>query len=289
MPKEALLYQKLDNKKVQCQLCAHSCIIGAGKKGICAVRENQKGILYSLIYGKAISEAVDPIEKKPLYHFLPGSKTLSFATVGCNFRCDNCQNWQISQAEKINGKDISPEKIIQDAVSNNCQSISYTYTEPTIFFEYALETMKLAHQQSLKNVWVTNGYTSAKARKMIIPYLDAANVDLKFFDNQKYLTHCGAKLDPILETMVDYKKNNVWLEVTTLVVPTLSDQKETFEKIAKFIYQKLGSETPWHVTGFSGEISYKLKHLPQTEVEKLQQALKIGQKTGLKHVYIGNI
>lgn len=295
--KEVLLYKKLDNKKVQCHVCNHYCTILPGKRGICGVRENIDGKLYLLVYGKAISEAVDPIEKKPLYHFLPGTFSLSIATVGCNLRCDNCQNWQISQASKtkdykdlnIFGEDLSPEKVIQDAKVNNCPSISYTYTEPTIFMEYALDCMKLAHKAGLKNVWVSNGYMSKETLELVSPYLDAANIDLKFFDNKTYQKNCGAKLEPILENIKEIKKRKIWLEITTLVIPTLSDHTEMFEKIAGFIKNELGTETPWHVSAFSPEISYKLQNLPATEVDTLKKAYEIGKKAGLKYVYTGNI
>jgi len=295
--KEALLYKKLDNQKVQCQVCHHRCTILPDKRGICGVRENRDGTLYFLAYAKAVAENVDPIEKKPLFHFLPGTESLSIATVGCNFRCDNCQNWQISQASKakdyrdlnIFGEDLPPNKVILDAKTNNCPSIAYTYTEPTIFLEYALDCMKLAHKAGIKNVWVSNGYMSKETLDLVSPYLDAANIDLKFFDNKNYLKTCGAKLDPILENLKEMKKRKIWLEITTLVVPTLSDQEEMFEKIARFIKDELGPEVPWHISAFSPEISYKLQNLPATDTQTLEKAYQIGKKIGLKYVYTGNV
>ncbi|MFH1366654.1 MAG: AmmeMemoRadiSam system radical SAM enzyme [Patescibacteria group bacterium] len=291
--KEALLSEKLKNNQVKCGLCHHFCLINPGSRGICGVRENIEGKLYTLVYGKAISEAIDPIEKKPLFHFLPGSKALSFAALGCNFRCDNCQNWQISQGSKaggeIAGQNLPPEKIVADALKNKCASIAYTYTEPTIFFEYALDTMKLAQKKGLKNVFVSNGYMTPDCLKMAEGYLDAINVDLKFFDDKAYLKNCGAHLDPILNNLITLKKMGVWLEITTLSVPTLSDSPVMFEKMAKFIYDKLGAETPWHISRFSGSISYKLGGLPDTPVETLTQAREIGMRAGLKYVYLGNL
>ncbi|MDZ7798355.1 MAG: AmmeMemoRadiSam system radical SAM enzyme [Patescibacteria group bacterium] len=291
--KKALLYKKKPDNKVKCQLCNHHCLILPKKRGLCGVRENREGELYSLVYGKAISENIDPIEKKPFFHFLPGTLALSFGTLGCNFRCANCQNWQISQAPRLNkeifGQDLPPKKIVQEALENDCQSIAYTYTEPTIFFEYALETMKLAHNKGLKNVFVSNGFMTKDCLKIAKPFLDAINIDLKFFDNNKYKKYCHGKPEPILENLKTIKKMGLWLEITTLAIPTLSDQKEMFEKIADFIKTELGEETPWHISRFSGAISHKLDHLPDTPLKTLYQAYDIAQKKGLKYVYLGNV
>jgi len=290
---EAILYKKLKQNKVQCQVCHHFCIISPNKKGICGVRRNQNGILYSLVYGKAISEAIDPIEKKPFFHFLPGSKALSIATIGCNFRCTNCQNWQISQASKLQpevlGQDLPPDQIVKDALENDCASIAYTYTEPTIFLEYALATMQLAKKQGLKNVWVSNGYMSNLTLKKISGYLDAINIDLKFFDNKSYLKNCGGQLEPILNNLQWLKNHNIHLEVTTLSIPTLSDSEKMFEQIAKFIRIKLGADTPWHLSAFSPDISYKLNDLSPTPVTTLERARQIGLDQGLRYVYLGNV
>jgi len=290
---EAYLYKKLPDKKVLCQNCAHYCQISAGKRGICGVRENIDGKLYALNYGKAIACHIDPIEKKPFFHFLPGSHSLSIATVGCNFRCDNCQNWDISQGSKqikeIPGENLSPQQIVKLAIENKLPSISYTYTEPTIFLEYALDTMKIVKSQGLKNAWVTNGFLSKEALELIAPYLDAANVDLKSFDEKFYQKNCGGKLQPILDTLKLMKKMGIWTEITTLVIPSLSDSNENFNDIAQFIYRELGSETPWHVSKFSPKISWKLQHLPETQLETIEKACQIGLETGLKYVYSGNI
>jgi len=286
--KEALLYKKLPKKGVRCNACSHHCVILPGKRGICNVRKNKDGKLYSLVYGKAVAANIDPIEKKPLYHFLPGTYTYSIATVGCNFRCANCQNWSISQSSQ-GGYNLTPEKIIQDTLNNHCSSISYTYTEPTIFLEYALETMKLAREKGLKNIWVTNGFMSPQTLKLIIPYLDATNVDLKSFDNSFYKKYCGGQLKPVLENIKELKKNNVWVELTTLIIPGLTNQPNMLKKIAQFIKKELGAETPWHISRFSPEISWKLKNLSATPLETLENAYQIGIKAGLKYVYKGNI
>lgn len=292
--KEAILYQKLKEKKVKCLNCAHYCLIPEGKRGICGVRENINGQLFSLNYGKLCALEIDPIEKKPFFHFLPGTKSLSLASVGCNFACSTCQNWHISQAPKLNPKDIwgeeiPPEMIIKIALQNNCLSISYTYTEPTIFSEYALECMKLAKEEGLKNNWVSNGFFSKELFQKIAPFLDAINVDLKSFEDEFYIKYCQGRLKPVLENLKKLKEHNIWVEVTTLIVPTLNDKEEIFRKIAQFIKEELGEETPWHVTQFCGAISWKLHNLPDTPPETLMKAREIGLKEGLKYVYTGNV
>ena len=291
--KEALLYKKLSNKKVQCQNCPHLCMIAPGKRGICGVRENVDGKLFALNYGKAIACHIDPIEKKPFFHFLPGSYSLSIATVGCNFVCANCQNYSISQGYKnvkeIPGEDLPPEKVVKLAIKNNLPSISYTYTEPTVFLEYALDTMKLAREAGLKNNFVSNGFMTEESAKLVIPYLDANNIDIKGFSEEFYRENCGGKLKPVLEIAKLMKKSGVWVEITTLAIPGRSDSEEMFRGIAKFIYEELGPETPWHISQFSGAISWKLQHIPDTPVETLEMGYKIGKEIGLKYVYTGNI
>jgi len=257
------------------------------------VRENQNGKLFALNYGKACTLNIDPIEKKPFFHFLPGSQSLSIATVGCNFRCFSCQNWSISQASKpdrpVLGEDLPPEEIVELAKKKHLPSISYTYTEPAIFSEYALDTMKLAKKEGLKNNWVSNGFWSKELFDLISLHLDAANIDLKSFEDEFYIKYCGGRLQPVLETLKRLKSKKIWVEVTTLIIPTLNDKEEIFENIAKFIKNNLGLETPWHVSQFSGQISWKLQHLPDTPSSTLQIAREIGLKTGLKYVYTGNI
>ncbi len=291
--KEAYLYKKFKDKKVQCLNCAHYCIISPGEKGICQVRKNIDGKLFALNYGKVVALNIDPIEKKPFFHFLPGTLSLSLATVGCNFQCANCQNWTISQSPrifgKIEGEEMKPEEVIKIALENKLPSISYTYTEPTIFLDFALDIMKLAKKEKLKNNWVTNGFLSKEAVDLISPYLDAANVDLKSFEDEFYVKYCKGRLQPVLDTLKRMKKKKIWVEVTTLIIPTLNDSEKNLKNIANFIKKELGEETPWHVTQFSGAISWKLQHLPETPVETIKKAWEIGKKAGLKYVYTGNI
>lgn len=293
--KESYLYEKLGNSNVRCGTCAHKCLIADKMFGICGVRQNVDGSLYVLNYGKAISLSIDPIEKKPYFHFLPGTHSFSVATVGCNLICGNCQNWQISQLVKSDksmlsiGQSILPKEIVAQAIKSKCPSISYTYTEPTIFMEYALDTMKVAKAEGIKNTWVTNGFMTEDTLNMIVPYLDAANVDIKSFDNDFYVKNCGARLDPILDACKRMKKRGVWVEITTLIIPTLSDDPEMLEKIAKFIFNELGSDTPWHVSAFSADISWKMRDIPDTPVKTVNNAYKIGKKMGLKYVYTGNV
>ncbi len=299
--KECLLYKKLAGNKVQCRACWRYCVIENNKRGKCGVRENKNGELFSLVYGQPCAINIDPIEKKPLYHFLPGTKTLSIATVGCNFLCAACQNWQISQVLKVPGGrprsvprvlppgySCSPDEIIEMALKSNCPSISYTYTEPTVFLEYALDIMKLAKAKGLKNIWVSNGYFSPETFELIKDYLDAANIDLKGFTEEFYQKYCGAKLAPVLDNLKRLKGTSTWLEITTLVIPSLNDSPETFEKIASFIKTELDPETPWHISRFFGDVSWKLQHLPDTPLETLKTAYQIAKSAGLKNVYIGN-
>jgi len=298
--KECLNYQKLDPQTVQCRACSHFCKIKDGRVGVCGVRQNKSGKLYSLVYGKAVAAHIDPIEKKPLYHFLPGSTAYSFGTFGCNFRGGNCQNYDISQilglksrVEKYDqidwGLDLPPEKIVAEAVANGCPSIAYTYNEPTVFLEYALGTMKLARRRGVKNVWVSNGFMSPETLNLITPQLDAINVDIKSCDDKFYQSNCGARLQPVLDNCQSLVKAGVWLEITTLVIPTLSDDLAMLRQVAKFIKERLGDFVPWHISAFSGAISWKLQHLTDTPLETICQAYQIGKEVGLKYVYAGNI
>lgn len=289
--REAMLYTPLAGNQVHCHLCKHFCKIKDGQRGICGVRENQAGILYTLVYGKSISAGIDPIEKKPLYHLQPGSTSFSIATVGCNFKCRHCQNWEIAQYPRMHeglfpGQNLSPESIVSQAKAAGCASIAYTYTEPTIFFEYAYETAKLANQAGLKNVFVTNGYTSAEALRTISPYLDAANVDLKSFSEDFYRKVCGAKLQPVLDTIRLYRELGIWVEVTTLIIPGYNDNEDELKGIADFIVN-LGAEIPWHVTAFYP--TYELMDAPRTSAKILRRARQIGIEAGLRYVYEGNI
>jgi pyruvate formate lyase activating enzyme len=255
------------------------------------VRENQGGKLYTLVYGRPISLNVDPIEKKPLFHLFPGSTSFSIATVGCNFRCLQCQNHEISQMPRdgdgrIEGSEVSLSKVISLTKQYRCQSISYTYTEPTIYFEYAFEIARQAHQGGIKNIFVTNGYMTEEALMTIQPYLDAANVDLKSFREKFYKEVCGAKLQPVLENLKWMREMGIWVEITTLVIPTLNDSDQEFEEIAQFIVS-LGREVPWHISAFYP--TYKMLNLPRTSASTLHRAREIGIKAGLRYVYCGNI
>ena len=291
--KEVLLYKKLERENIQCLTCAHGCFVLPGKRGICGMRENIDGHLFVLNYGKAVACNIDPIEKKPLFHFLPGTSSLSIAAAGCNLICSNCQNYDLSQGCKtlteVPGKEMTPEEVVKMALKNKVPSISYTYTEPTVFLEYALDIMKLAKKAGLKNVWVSNGFMSKESAELVIPLLDAANIDIKGFTEEFYRQNCGAHLEPVLETCKMMKKAGVWLEITTLAIPKKSDSPEMFKKIAKFIKRELGEETPWHISQFSGAISWKLQSLPDTPIKNLKSAYKIGKDAGLKYVYTGNI
>lgn len=291
MIREAMLYHPGEGQKVECFLCAHRCVIAPGKFGVCGVRENRDGKLITHVYGKVIAAHIDPIEKKPLYHFLPGSTSFSIATVGCNFRCPFCQNWQISQVTKEDrgfedGYSLLPEEIVRQARARGCQSISYTYTEPTIFFEYAFDTARLAKQEELANVFVTNGYMTEEALQTIRPYLDAANVDLKAFREEAYKKVCGARLEPVLDSIRRMKEFGIWVEVTTLVVPDLNDTEEELRAIARFI-AGVSPDIPWHVSRFHPD--YKYTDARPTPVATLKKALSLGLEAGLRYVYIGNV
>lgn len=289
--KEAMLYQPQADKEVRCILCAHHCLIKDGKRGLCLVRENHGGTLYTQAYGKIVSYRVDPVEKKPLFNFYPGSGAFSIATAGCNFHCRFCQNWQISQVLRdggtIRGEDLAPERIVSLARETGCRSIAYTYTEPTIFFEYAYDTAILARQAGLKNIFVTNGYMTSETTETIHPYLDAANVDLKSFDDDFYRKWAGARLQPVLDTLKLMKKLDIWVEITTLIIPTLNDSEDNLRQLASFIARELGVSTPWHISQFHP--TYDLQHLPQTPIETLHKARDIGKEAGLRYVYEGNV
>jgi pyruvate formate lyase activating enzyme len=291
MKHEAMLYDKLKNDKVQCNLCAHNCKISNSKFGICGVRQNINGKLFTLVYGETISSHIDPIEKKPLYHLVPGSGSYSIATVGCNFKCEFCQNWQISQSNKKNsnglgGYPMTPEDIVQNALERNCRSIAYTYTEPTIYFEYAFDTARLAKEAGLYNIFVTNGYMTKEALETINPFLDAANVDLKGFTDDFYRKMCKAKLKPVLDSIKLMRKLGIWVEITTLIVPEQNDSDEELNGIAKFI-ASVGSEIPWHISRFHPD--YKYTDSIPTPIDTLRKAQKIGKKHGLHYIYLGNV
>ena len=289
--KQAMFQEPKEGKKVLCGLCSHRCLISPGHRGICAVRENRDGTLVSLVYDRIIARNIDPIEKKPLFHFLPGSLSYSVATPGCNFRCKHCQNADISQLPRdrggmVPGEPVSPAELVEDAQRHHCASISYTYTEPTIFFELAYDTAKLARKAGLKNVFVTNGYITPEALREISPFLDAANIDLKGFRDDFYRKVCGAKLQPVLDAIRLYKEFGIWIEITTLVIPGHNDSDEELTGIARFI-RSVGADIPWHVSRFHP--TYKLLDEPPTPVATLKRARQIGLDAGLRYVYEGNV
>ncbi|MDA8162934.1 MAG: AmmeMemoRadiSam system radical SAM enzyme [Desulfobacteraceae bacterium] len=289
--KEAMFYETKGDKSVLCRLCNHFCRIKDGGRGICGVRENHNGVLVSLVYGRLVSANLDPIEKKPLFHFLPGSTSYSISTVGCNFQCAHCQNWQISQFPHMNngeiiGEDLSPEEVVDAAVLDGAKSISYTYVEPTIFYEFAYDCALLAKKKGLKNVFVSNGYMSPEAARHLSQVLDAINIDIKGFTDKFYHEICKAKLKPVLENVRLLHELGVWVEVTTLIIPGHNDSPEELADIARFI-RGVSPAMPWHVTAFFP--TYKLQDAPPTPASSLRLARDIGINEGLKYVYEGNI
>jgi len=289
--KQAMFQEAREANKVRCNLCCHRCLVAPGKRGICAVRENRDGVLFSLVYDKVIAQHADPIEKKPLFHFMPGSRSYSIATPGCNFRCKHCQNADISQLPidhggMVPGEEVSPATIVDAARRQGCASISYTYTEPTVFFELALDTARLAAEAGLKNVFVSNGYITPEALKEIKPYLHAANIDLKAHSDEFYKKVCGARLQPVLDSIKLYRELGIWIEVTTLIIPGHNDSDSELQEIANFI-KSVGEEVPWHVSRFHP--TYKLFDQPITPQKTLKRAKQIGIEAGLRYVYEGNI
>lgn len=284
-----MLYKKKQNGGVHCQLCPHYCLIDEGKRGICQVRENQDGLLYSLVFGRTVIQNVDGVEKKPLFHFYPGSKTYSLATAGCNFHCQYCTNWQVSQMSVEQfaefGVEAAPEKIVTAALEAGCHSIAYTYVEPTIFFEYVHEIASLAHRNGLFNLFKTNGFMTLEMLEICHPYLDAANVDLKAFRDKSYYQF-GGRLQPVLDSLKFMKSLGIWLEITTVIIPGINDEPQELADIAEFIAEELGVNTPWHITRFFP--AYKMENVPPTPLELLYQAREIGLAKGLEYVYFGN-
>lgn len=288
---EALLYQTRDNQQVQCDLCEHRCVIADGKLGVCCVRKNVGGVLYSLCYGRLISQHIDPVEKKPLYHFYPGSRTYSIAAAGCNLRCKWCQNWVISQMPReehaILGEDMTPAAVVASVRCNYCQSVAYTYTEPTVNFEFNYETAQLARNAGLCNIYVTDGFMSREMLDILHPYLDAANVDLKAFRNRTYQRYIGARLQPVLDTLKTMKALGIWLEVTTLIVPGINDDEQELRELAAFIATELDIDTPWHISRFFPD--YQMTANIPTPLATLDRAYEMGREVGLRYIYAGNV
>lgn len=307
MDHEALLYTPQEKNICQCAVCPRNCIILAAKSidqiqkesiGFCGTRVNLNGKLYAINYGRITSLAVDPVEKKPLYHFMPGEKMLSFGSFGCNFRCPNCHNWEISQTATLihnrpvaiktlveSFSEISPAEVISQAVEHNCSGIAYTYNEPTVSLEFALEVMKLARKAKLKNVWVSNGFFSEQTWDKISFLVDAFNIDLKSFDQHFYQSHCKGNIAPIVNNLRKIKEAGIHLEVTTLIIPGLNDKENILRSIASFIVKQLSIKVPWHLLDFSAKISWQMQEWKSADIVDLENAAKIGREEGLKYVY----
>lgn len=290
--REGILWRKCEGGPegfLECLLCSHRCRLAPGKKGICGVRENREGTLFTLVYARVAAKAVDPIEKKPLYHFLPGSLTYSIATCGCNFDCDNCQNFTLSQSPKaqrlLYGEFLSPRDAVAEALESGSKSISYTYSEPTVFMEYALEVMERGKAAGLLNVFVTNGYMTREAILALEGLLDAANVDLKSCSDAFYKKVCKGRVGPVLDSIAELRSRGVWVELTTLLIPGFNDSDSEIRQIAAFI-KSLDRGIPWHISGFFP--TYRMGDVPPTTAESLERARLIGLGEGLDFVYNGN-
>ncbi len=286
---EAMFYKNLDKETVRCELCPHSCVLGEGGRGFCRARECRGGKLYSLVYELPCSIHVDPIEKKPMFHMLPASKSFSIATAGCNSRCKYCQNWQISQArpeETVNIK-MTKEQVVAKAIETGCRSIAYTYSEPNIFYEYGLDTARLANTKGIKNIWITGGMISPGPLKELSRYVEAANIDFKAYDDNFLRKICAQNLKTITETVKISKENGMWIEITNLIVPTLNDNPAKIRELALWIKNNVGRDVPLHFSRFWP--IYKLKNLPPTPVATLENAREIALEAGLEYVYIGNL
>ena len=293
MRKEAFLVKSLSGNTVQCQTCERFCAIKSGEAGKCGVRRNVDGTLYLVVYGEAIAVHVDPVEKKPLFHFLPGGDILSIGTYGCNFRCPFCQNWQMSQARDFDdhrdylGQPAMPKLLIDTCLKNNISMIAYTYNEPTVFFEYTYDMAKLAHENDIKNVYVSNGYMSGAALDMIEPYLDGINVDLKAFTDEFYREQCQAQLEPVKRNIAHMaRETDIWVEVTTLLIPGLNDSDEELQAMAAWMAE-VDPDMPWHVSAFHPD--YQMQDVPRTAQHDLARAYEVGKQAGLHYVYVGNV
>ncbi len=288
MRKEAILYEKV-GKALNCKICERRCIISRGKAGFCQMRENEEDKIYTLNYAAVSSVAVDPIEKKPLYHFYPGSTVFSMGSIGCNFRCKHCQNWGISQAEleQTPTRDMLPEDAIRLSQEYGCKSIAWTYNEPTMWFEYTLDSAKIAKKVDIKTIYVTNGYMSEESFEEIRPYLDAANIDLKGMSEKFYKDLCDARLQPVLDNIVRMHDAHIHIEITNLMIPGYNDSDENIRALVKFMADEVGVEVPLHFTRFYPQ--YQMRNLQPTEVKYLEKAHKVAKDAGMKYVYIGNV
>lgn len=290
--REAMFYERRDGNAVHCGLCAQQCLIADGERGKCAVRLNEGGTLSTLVYGRAAAMNLDPIEKKPLFHFQPGTSSLSIGTLGCNLRCSFCQNWTLSRgAENCDPRserhlDLPPQTLVDHCVSRAIPSISFTYNEPTVFFEYAYDTCVRAHERGIKTVFVSNGYLSRAAIDTLAPVLDGINVDLKSFRDEFYHQNCGGRVKPVLDNLLRIRELGIWLEVITLVIPGLNDTDEELREIAAYI-AGVDPDIPWHVNAFHPD--YQMTERPRTPIATLRDAREIGVDSGLRYVYIGNV
>jgi pyruvate formate lyase activating enzyme len=288
-PKEALFYKKTDGQDVQCLLCPRECVIHSGKRGFCRNRENQEGTLTTLVYGRPAVIDIGPIEKAPLYHFIPGHFRLCLTCASCNLKCKHCQNWHLSQKnlEELNHYSYSPAKIVQQAKKQGLNSVSFTYTEPTVYYEYLYDISSIAKQIGMKTSIVSNGYINREPFLKLLEVLDAVKIDLKGFSEEFYKETCSATLKPVLDSLLTVKKENVWLEIVNLVIPTLNDDPKIIGDMCRWIKDNLGVDTPLHFTRFHPD--YKLTHLSPTPVSTLESAYEIAKKNGLRYVYIGNV
>ena len=286
---EARFYEKLPNRKIRCNLCPRQCLIDDLERGYCGVRENQGGTYHTLVYGNPCSVHIDPIEKKPLFHFLPGSAAFSIATVGCNVLCKFCQNWEISQArpEQVPSVDMPPKRVAETAARNNCSCIAYTYTEPVVFYEYMYDTAREGRERGVKSVMISNGYIRAEPMKDLCRVLDAVKVDLKAFNERFYRELVSGELRPVLDTLVLLREQEMWTEIVYLVIPGQNDDPHELEQMCQWIVAELGAETPLHFSRFHPQ--YRLTNLPSTPIETLRRARQIGIDNGLRHVYTGNV
>lgn len=281
-------WERVADKGIVCRICPHQCRVKEGGIGVCRTRINEEGQWYSLAYGNICAAAVDPIEKKPLYHFLPGTHIFSIATAGCNFHCWNCQNWHISQTgPKPLAKPVLPQELVETALRHNVPSIAFTYTEPTVYFEYMLDTAKAARAAGLKTVMVSNGYINPEPLADLIPFLDAANIDLKTLDDAVYKKYMGGRVQPVLDTLLALKEAGVWVEITHLVIPGITDDPNVFADMCAWLVDNGFKDTPIHISRFFP--MYKLDHLPPTPLSTMKTARDIATKAGLTYVYMGNV
>lgn len=282
-------YQRLDDGNVKCQLCPHHCLISNGKTGICRSRRNNDGVLVSEVYAKPCSLAIDPIEKKPLYHFHPGTTCLSIACTGCNFRCLNCQNHEISQVAPtaVGYYELTPDDVVNLCLKHHCPGIAYTYTEPLTYMEYVIDTARLAHEKGLWNILVTAGYVCQEPLADLLPFLDAANIDLKSFSDEIYQKVSAGHLSPVLDTILAMRDANVWIELTNLVIPTVNDNMNMIRQMCKWMVENDLAEVPLHFSRFFPK--YKMQDIPPTPVSTLRMAEKIAREEGIQHVYLGNV